>query len=138
LPRRSRGTQEICSGEAGKTPSRQLKVAESIDQLLNFQCGKAKGEKTMIRSLTNFVVMIGFTLLLPLFCFAAWGWGSFDEKWLMKVCFCVLGPFCFDFWYLIVRHIVLRKDSSYLVQFMIFVLGYSGVYFLLKSGMVRF
>jgi hypothetical protein len=33
----------------------------------------------MIRSLTNFVVMLGFTLMLPFFCFAAWGWGSADS-----------------------------------------------------------
>ena len=92
----------------------------------------------MIRSLINFVVMVGFTLMLPFFCAAAWFWGSEDEKWLMKVCFCVLGPFCLDFWYLILRHIVLRKDSSYLVQFMIFVLGYAGIFLLLKSRMVAF
>lgn len=92
----------------------------------------------MIRSLINFVALVGFTLMLPFFCAAAWGWGSTDEKWLMKVAFCVLGPFCLDFWYLIFRHLVLRKDSSYLVQFLIFLLGYAGIFFLLKSGMVRF
>jgi hypothetical protein len=91
----------------------------------------------MIRSLINFVAMVGFTLTLPFFCAAAWVGGSSDEKWLMKVAFCALGPFCLDFWYLIFRHIVLRKDLSYLVQLMIFVLGYSGVFFLVKSGMVR-
>ena len=36
----------------------------------------------MIRSLINFVVLVGFTLTLPLFCIAAWGWGSKDEQWL--------------------------------------------------------
>jgi len=55
----------------------------------------------------------------------------------MKVAFCVLGPFCLDFWYLLLWHLVLRRESSYFVQLMIFVLGYSGVFFLLKSGMVR-
>jgi hypothetical protein len=92
----------------------------------------------MIRSLMNFLAFNAFVLLLPVACFAAWGWGSPDEKWLMKVAFCALGPFCLDFWYLIVTHLVVRRQSSYLVQFMIFVLGYSGVFFLLKSGMVRF
>jgi hypothetical protein len=94
--------------------------------------------ETVIRGIFNFVVMVGFTLTLPLFCFAAWGWGSADERWLMKVCFCALGPFCLDFWYLIFRHIVLRKDSSYLMQFMIFVLGYAGIFLMLKSSMVAF
>jgi hypothetical protein len=92
----------------------------------------------MIRSLTNFVVMVGFTLMLPVFGFMAWGWGSADERWLMKVCFCVLSPFCLDFWYLILSNLVLRRRASYLMQFMIFVLGYSGVFLLLKSGMVAF
>jgi hypothetical protein len=92
----------------------------------------------MIRSLMNFLAFNAFVLLLPVACFAAWGWGSSEERWLMKGAFCVLGPFCLDFWYLIVRHIVLRKDSSYLLQFMIFVLGYAGIFVMLKSGMVRF
>jgi hypothetical protein len=92
----------------------------------------------MIRSLTNFVVMVGFTLMLPAFGFMAWGWGSADERWLMKVCFCVLSPFCLDFWYLILSNLLLRRRASYLVQFLIFVLGYAGVFLLLKSRMVAF
>lgn len=92
----------------------------------------------MIRSLINFVVLLGFTLTLPVFCAAAWVWGSDDEKWLMKVLFCVLSPFCTDLWYLILWHLVLRRKSSYFVQFLIFLLGYAGIFLLLKSGLVRF
>ena len=92
----------------------------------------------MIRSLVNFVVMVGFTLTLPAFGFMAWGWGSADERWLMKVCFCVLGPFCLDFWYITLSNLVLRRRASYLVQFMIFALGYAGIFLMLKSGVVRF
>jgi hypothetical protein len=92
----------------------------------------------VILSSINFVLLVVFTLTLPLFCAAAWGWGSEDEKWLMRVAFCALGPFCLDLWYLVFRHVVLRKDSSYLVQFLILVLGYTGVFLVLKSGMVRF
>jgi hypothetical protein len=92
----------------------------------------------MLRSLTNFVVLIGFTLMLPLFCAAAWGWGSEDEKWLMKVVFCVLSPFCADLWYIVLSHIVLRRRSSYLMQFVIFVLGYAGIFLLLKFRTVAF
>jgi hypothetical protein len=77
-------------------------------------------------------------LMLPFFCAAAWFWGSADERWLMKVCFCVLSPFCLDFWYLILSNLVLRRRASYVLQFMIFVFGYTRVFFLLKSGMVRF
>jgi hypothetical protein len=92
----------------------------------------------VIRSFVNFVALVGFTLILPFFCAAAWGWGSADEQWLMKAAFCVLSPFCLDLWYIILSRLVFRRRSSYLVQFMIFVVGYSGVFFLLKSGMVRF
>ncbi len=38
----------------------------------------------MIRGLMNFFVFAGSTLLLPVFGFMAWGWGSSDEKFLMK------------------------------------------------------
>jgi hypothetical protein len=46
----------------------------------------------LIQSAVNFVVLIGLTLLLPLFCMAAWLRGSKDEQSLMKVLFCVLSP----------------------------------------------
>jgi len=105
-------------------------------QVLNSQIEKR--EKVMIRNLINFVVLLGFTLMLPLFCAAAWLWGSEDEKWLMKILFCVLSPFCTVLWYVIIWHLVLRRKSSHFVPFLIFVLGYAGVLSLLKSGMVRF
>jgi hypothetical protein len=82
----------------------------------------------MIRSLINLGVLVGFTLTLPFLCVAAWGWGSADEKWLMKVAFCVLGLFCADLWYILLSHLVFRRRSSYLAQFLIFVLGYAGVF----------
>jgi len=88
--------------------------------------------------LINFVTLVGLTLMLPVACVAAWGWGSADERWLMKVSFCVLGPFCADFWYLILWHLVVRRESSYFVQFAIFVLGYAGVFLLLRSGAITF
>jgi hypothetical protein len=92
----------------------------------------------MIRSLTNFWAFNAFVLLLPVACFAAWAWGSPDEKWLMKVAFCALGPFCLDLWYLIVTHLVLRRQSSYLMQALIIIGGYAGIFLMLKSSMVRF
>jgi hypothetical protein len=92
----------------------------------------------VIRSFINFVVLLGFTLMLPFFCIAAWGWESEDEKWLMKVAFCVLSPFCADLWYILLSHLVFRRRSSYLMQFVIFVLAYAGIFLLLKSGMVTF
>lgn len=92
----------------------------------------------MIRSFLNFVVLVGFTLTLPFFCGAAWLWGSADERLLMKIAFCVLAPFCADLWYLILSHLVFGRKSSYFVQFFIFVLGYAGVFLLLRSGIIVF
>jgi hypothetical protein len=67
------------------------------------------------------------------------GLGSADEKWLMKAAFCVLSSFCLDLWCIILSHLVFRRRSSYLVQFLIFVLGYAGIFMMLKSGgMLRF
>jgi hypothetical protein len=92
----------------------------------------------MIRDFLNFLAVAAFTLLLPLFCLGAWLWGSADERWMMKVAFCVLSPFCAVMWYILLSHLVLRRRSSYLVQFLIFVLGYAGVFLLLRSGVIAF
>ena len=92
----------------------------------------------MIRALLNFFVFNAFVLLLPLFCFSAWRWGSPDEQWLMKVAFCALSPFCAVFWYILLFHFVFRRRSSYFVQFVIFVFGYVGVFLLLRTGVIGF
>lgn len=92
----------------------------------------------MMRSLLNFLALNAFILLLPLFCFAAWLRGSEDERWLMKVAFCVLSPFCACLWYILLSHLVFRRRSSYLMQFLIFVFGYAGVFLLLRSGVITF
>jgi len=88
----------------------------------------------MLRSLLNFIAGVGFTLLLPVFCLAAWLWGSEDERWLMKVSFCVLSPLCAALWYAIVS----RKHFSYLVQGLIIVGGYVGVVWLVKERIITF
>jgi hypothetical protein len=54
----------------------------------------------------------------------------------MKVAICVLSPFCAVMWYIVSSHLVLHRRSSYLMQFAIFVLGYAGIFLLLKSRMV--
>lgn len=41
----------------------------------------------------------------------------------MKAAFCVLSPFCADWWYPILSHLVSGRKSSYFVQFLILVLG---------------
>ncbi len=92
----------------------------------------------MIRGISNFLVVVAFVLLLPFFCLAAWQWGSPDDRWLMKVAFCVLGPFCAVLWYIVLSHLVFRRKSSYLVQFVIFVLGYAGIFLLIRSGVLAF
>jgi hypothetical protein len=92
----------------------------------------------MIRGFLNFLAFSAFVVLLPIFCAAAWRWGSPDEQWLMKVAFCVLSPICVDFWYIVASHLVFGRRSSYLVQFLIFVAGYAGVFLLLRSGIILF
>jgi hypothetical protein len=90
----------------------------------------------LIQSAVNFVVLIGLTLLLPLFCMAAWLWGSKDEQWLMKVLFCVLSPFCACLWYILLSHLVLARRSSYLIQFLVFIGTTVLVILILNAGVV--
>ncbi|MGO9516004.1 MAG: hypothetical protein ACLPND_03075 [Candidatus Korobacteraceae bacterium] len=87
----------------------------------------------MIRGLMNSIVFAGFTLLLPVFGFMAWGWGSSDEKFLMKAVFCALGPFCMAMWV-----IILRGKPGFFVPFLVIVMGYVGIFFLLKFRLVTF
>jgi hypothetical protein len=88
----------------------------------------------MVRSLLNFIALMGFVLLLPFFCLAAWQWGSEDERWLMKVAFCLLSPLCGALWY----GIVSRKHFSYLVQVLIIIGGYAGVVWLVRERIITF
>jgi len=90
----------------------------------------------LTRSAVNFVVLLASTLLLPLFCFAAWR--SPDEQWLMKVLGCILSPFCAVLWYIIVSHLLLRRRSSYFVQFVIFCLTAYGVWCVVGTGRLTF
>jgi hypothetical protein len=92
----------------------------------------------LIRSAGNFVLLVGFTALLPFFCFAAWRWGSQDEVWLMKVAGCVLSPFCAVLWYIVASHLLLRRSSSYFIQFVVFCLTASGVWWVISTGRLTF
>ena len=92
----------------------------------------------LIRGIGNLVVLVAFTMLLPLFCGAAWLWGSPDEVWLMKVACCVLSPFCAVMWYIIASHVVLRRRSSYFIQFLVFCVTACGVWWVLSTGRLTF
>jgi hypothetical protein len=92
----------------------------------------------MLRWLRDAILFAGFTLLLPVFCIAAWLWGSADERMLMKIAFCVLSPLCACMWYVLISIFVFRRRSSYLVQFLIAISGYALIVLLLKSRMVTF
>jgi hypothetical protein len=92
----------------------------------------------VIRSFTNFVLLVGFTLMLPLFCGAAWLWGSADERLLMKIAFCALSPLCACVWYVLISRLVFYRPASYLVQFLIVIFGYCMIVVLIKSRMVTF
>ena len=92
----------------------------------------------LTRSVVNFVVLLAFTLLLPFFCAAAFLWGSPDEQWLMKVFGCALSPFCAVLWYIIASHLLLRRRSSYFIQFMVFCLTAYGVWWVVSIGRLTF
>jgi glucan phosphoethanolaminetransferase (alkaline phosphatase superfamily) len=92
----------------------------------------------MIRSLLNFLAFNAFIMLLPIFCLLAWGWGSPDEKWLMRVAFCALSPFCAVMWYFLLSYFVFHRKASYLALFMVLVGGYAGIFMLLRSGVIAF
>lgn len=92
----------------------------------------------LIRSVVNFVVLVAFTMLLPFFGVAAWLWGSADERWFMKVAFCVLSPFTAVFYYIVASHLLLRRRSSYVVQFVVFCLTACGVWWVISTGRLTF
>ncbi len=92
----------------------------------------------MIRSLMNFLAFNVFVLLLPVFGFMAWGWGSNDEKFLLKVGFCLLSPLCACLWYVLIFSLVFRRPASYLTLFLILVFGYAGIVLMLKSRVIAF
>ena len=92
----------------------------------------------MIRGLVNSIVFAGFTLTLPVFGLMAWGWGSSDEKLLMKVGFCLLSPLCACLWYVLISPLVFRRRASYLTLFLIIVFGYAGIVLMLKERVIAF
>jgi hypothetical protein len=92
----------------------------------------------LMHGIGNFVVLVAFTLLLPFFCAAAWLWGSPDERWLMKVLGCVLSPFCAVMWYIIASHLLLRRRSSYFLQFVVFCLTACGMWWVVSTGRLTF
>ena len=87
----------------------------------------------MLRALMNSIVFAGFVLLLPLFGAMAWFAGSSDERLLMKAAACALGPFCVAIWV-----IILRRKPGFLVPFLVIVIGYAGIFLLLKFRLVTF
>lgn len=88
----------------------------------------------MIRGIRNFLATAAFVLLLPLFCFAAWRWGSPDEQWLMKSAFCVLSPLTLAMWY----GLISGRRFSYAVQVLFILCGYVGIAWLLKERVISF
>jgi hypothetical protein len=88
----------------------------------------------LIRSAGNFLVLVAFTLLLPLLCAAARLWGSADERWLMKAAFTFLGPFSAVLWFIAVTNLVFRRRAGYFMQLLIFVGAAAVIYLLLING----
>ena len=92
----------------------------------------------IIRSAMNFIALVAFIVLLPLLCLAAWRWGSPDEVWLMKVLGCVLSPFTAVCYYIVASHLLLRRRSSYLLQFLVFFVTACGVWWIVSTGRLPF
>jgi hypothetical protein len=88
----------------------------------------------MIRGIANFLAVAAFVLLLPFFCLAALKWGSPDERWLMKVCFCVFSPLTLAMWY----GLISGRRFSYAVQIALILCGYAGIMWLLKERVIGF
>jgi hypothetical protein len=88
----------------------------------------------MIRGIASNFAVAAFVLLLPFFSFAAWRWGSPDEQWLLKAAFYALSPLCAAMWY----GLISGRRFSYLVQILLIVLGYVGVYWRIKVRTVTF
>lgn len=57
-----------------------------------------------------------------------------DAVWFVKMAGTVLLPFGAVFWYLAITHLVFRKESSYLVQFLVLVATAVLVYLMLRTG----
>ena len=91
----------------------------------------------LIRSAGNFLVLVAFTLLLPLLCAAARLWGSADERCLMKVAVTFLGPFSAVLWFIAFSHLVLQRRAGYLMQAVVFFGTATVIFLLLVNGAYR-
>jgi hypothetical protein len=67
-----------------------MRLPDRFRQVLTIRSLKAKQR---CDGLMNFLAFNAFVLLLPVCCIAAWIAGSTEERWLMRVAFCALGPF---------------------------------------------
>ena len=92
----------------------------------------------IIHSAMNFIALVVFIMLLPLFCLAASHWGSPDEVWLMKVLGCVLSPFTAVCYYIVASRLLLRRRSSYFLQFLVFCVTAYGVWWVVSTGRLPF
>lgn len=92
----------------------------------------------MFRSVLKFLAFNAFVFLLPIFCLAAWAWGSPDEKWLMRIAGLVLSPPCGAMWYCVLSRPLLGLRPRTSVALLAIVFGYAGIIFLLKFRIVGF
>ena len=92
----------------------------------------------LIHGFGSFIALVVLTLFLPLFCLAALRWGSPDEIWQMKVLGCALAPCCTTMWYIIASHLLLRRRSSFFIQFLVFCVTAYGVWWVVSTGRLTF
>ena len=92
----------------------------------------------MLRAILVFLSLNALILLLPIFAAAAWFRGSEDERWLMAAAACALSPFCGAVWYVLLSRPVFNRRPTIPVVFLILISGYSGIFLLLRSGVIAF
>lgn len=92
----------------------------------------------MLRAILVFLGLNAFILLMPILATAAWFRGSDDERWLMAVVSCALGPLCGALWYVLLSRPVFNRRPTIAMIFLILISGYAGIFLLLRSGVIAF
>ena len=87
--------------------------------------------KGFLLSLTTMLFVVALPFLLGLLLIPSL---PPDDRFFFKAAFTFLSPFSAVVWYIAFSHIVLRRRSGYVMQFVIFVGTASMIYLLLING----
>jgi hypothetical protein len=87
--------------------------------------------KGLFASITTMLFVVALPFLLGLLLIPSL---PPDDRFFLKAAFTFLSPFSAVVWYIVFSHIVLRRRSGYVMQFVIFVGTASMIYLLLING----